>query len=366
MKFGVFYVLEAPDGDYKKAWHRMLGQIEYAEELGYESVWLAEHHGSNYGSMPRLPIALSAIAQRTTTMRLGTAVTILPFSNPIRIAEDFAQVDLISNGRLEFGVGRAYQPLEYKAMGMPEKQPYSREIFNEALEIVHGLWNNERFSYEGKHFTVDDVECVPKPLQSPVPTYVAASSPETFTMCAEKDLSILTAATLSPSEDLKPLIHQAKEIYARQGHALETINFPLLWITHVAPTLQEGKDRAASALTWYFDRLLSLVPQGEDAPQGYGPFAAAAKAYKEAGGFPVEDLNEAGNLMLGDPEFVIDRIADMRDSLGLQEIITWQQVGGMDDKYVRDSMRIFAEEVMPEFKGKPPVVPETLRQSTGQ
>ena len=363
MKFGLFYVLEAPDGDYRKAWTRMMGQIQYGEALGYESVWLAEHHGSLYGSMPRLAVAAAAIAERTTTMRIGTAVTILPFDNPVRTAEDFAMVDVISNGRLDFGVGRAYQPLEFKNMGLASRQDHSRELFQESLDIVLGLWNHEKFSYRGKHWQLDEVECHPRPIQKPVPIHVAAISPETFGMVAARNLNIIQAATLMPLTELKAFCLDAKRKLIAQGHRAENLDFPLLWITHVANSFEEGKQRSAPALKWYFDTLLSLVPQGAKSPKSYEAFAAAADAYHEAGGFPVEVLNDSGNLILGTTDFAAERMAEVRDDMGQQEVILWMQVGGLDDKHVRDSMRLFAEEVMPRFKGQAPVVPSALRNA---
>jgi alkanesulfonate monooxygenase SsuD/methylene tetrahydromethanopterin reductase-like flavin-dependent oxidoreductase (luciferase family) len=312
--------------------------------------------------MPRLAVAAAAIAERTTTMRIGTAVTILPFDNPVRTAEDFAMVDVISNGRLDFGVGRAYQPLEFKNMGFADRQDHSRELFQESLDIVLGLWNNDSFTYHGKHWQIEDVECHPRPIQKPIPIHVAAISPETFGMVAEKDLNIIQAATLMPLDELKLVCLEAKRALMRQGHRPETLDFPLLWITHVAKTFEQGKKRSAEALKWYFDTLLALVPQGAKAPKSYEAFAAAADAYHEAGGFPVETLNETGNLILGAPDFAIKRMREVRDEMGQQEVILWMQVGGLDDKHVRDSMRLFAEEVMPQFKGQAPFVPAALRE----
>ena len=361
MKFGLFYVLEAPDGDYRNAWTRMMGQIQYGEALGYQSVWLAEHHGSRYGSMPRLAVAAAAIAERTTTMRIGTAVTILPFDNPVRTAEDFAMVDVISNGRLDIGVGRAYQPLEFKNMGLADRQDHSRELFQESLDIVLGLWNNEKFSYPGKHWQLDEVECHPRPLQKPVPIHVAAISPATFGMVAAKNLNIIQAATLMPLTELKAFCLDAKRKLMAHGHRAENLDFPLLWITHVANSFDEGKQRSVAALKWVFDTLLALVPQGAKSPKSYEAFAAAADAYHEVGGFPVEILNDTGNLVLGTPDFAAQRMAEVRNDMGQQEVILWMQVGGLDDKHVRDSMRLFAEQVMPRFKGLPARVPSALR-----
>ena len=139
MEFGIFYVLEAPDGDYKKGYDEMIGQIEYAEELGFDAVWLAEHHSSAYGSIPSPQVALAAIAERTKKIKIGSLISVLPLGNPIRIAEDYAMVDILSNGRLQFGVGRGYQPGEFEMLGVDMKDTRGR--FKEELEIIKGLWD---------------------------------------------------------------------------------------------------------------------------------------------------------------------------------------------------------------------------------
>ena len=167
MKFGMFYVLECPDGDYQRAYKEMFGQIEYAEELGYDSVWMAEHHGSAYGSMPSPQVAMSVAAKITERMRIGLAVSILPFDNPVRVAEDFAMIDVISNGRLDLGVGRGYPPREFQMLGLEDEQQHSREIFEESLDVLVGLWENETFSYTGKHYQLDEVTIPPGRCRSP-------------------------------------------------------------------------------------------------------------------------------------------------------------------------------------------------------
>lgn len=138
MKFGIFYVLECPDHDFTRAYREMLEQISYAEKLGFDEVWLAEHHGSDYGSMPSPQVAAAAIAERTERMRIGIAVSNLTFDWPVRIAEDYAMVDVLSGGRLDFGVGRGYQPQEFRNMGVGNIQGESREVFVEASRSYEG------------------------------------------------------------------------------------------------------------------------------------------------------------------------------------------------------------------------------------
>jgi alkanesulfonate monooxygenase SsuD/methylene tetrahydromethanopterin reductase-like flavin-dependent oxidoreductase (luciferase family) len=121
VKFGIFFLLEQPPWKSQEPVYRdALGQATYAEELGFDAVWLAEHHFSEYGICPSMAVLAGAIAQRTRRVALGTAVCILPFNHPLRIAEEWAMVDLLSHGRLDFGVGRGYQPAEYAGFGIPK------------------------------------------------------------------------------------------------------------------------------------------------------------------------------------------------------------------------------------------------------
>jgi alkanesulfonate monooxygenase SsuD/methylene tetrahydromethanopterin reductase-like flavin-dependent oxidoreductase (luciferase family) len=360
----MFYVLESPDGDYRRAYKEMFGQIEYAEELGFDSVWLAEHHGSAYGSMPSPQLAMTSIAMITERMRIGLAVTILPFDNPVRTAEDFAMVDVISNGRLDLGVGRGYQPREFKMLGLGDKQQYSREIFEESLDILVGLWTNDTFSYNGKHYQLDDVSITPKPLQKPrPPLYVAAISPSTFELVRKYDMNVLVTPTLMSLDELKTFVLQAKKDLVEMGHDAAELNFPMNWQMHLAETEEEALSRPSEALDWYFNLVMKLVPKGPNAPKGYEYMANLAEAFEQAGGVSINDLRAGGIILLDTPDKVAEKIEEVRNDIGQQEIFCWMRIGGLEDKKVRASMKLFAEEVMPKFKGKADVIPESLRAS---
>lgn len=361
MRFGMFYVLECPDGDYQRAYKEMFGQIEYAEELGFDSVWLAEHHGSPYGSIPSPQLAMSSIAMITERMRIGIAVSILPFDNPVRVAEDFAMVDVISNGRLDMGVGRGYQPREFGFLGLADKQQHSREIFEESLDILIGLWENEYFSYQGKHFQLDEVTITPQPLQKPrPPIYVAAISPDTFRLVRKYDLNVLVTPTLMSLDELKTFVLQAKKDLVAAGHDPASLNFPMNWQMHLADTEEEALARPAEALDWYFNLVMKLVPKGPNAPKGYEYMANLADAFEQAGGVSIDALRQGGIILLDKPSVVRDQIERLRVEIGQEEIFCWMRIGGLEDKKVRASMKLFAEEVMPHFQGKDAVVPEEL------
>jgi alkanesulfonate monooxygenase SsuD/methylene tetrahydromethanopterin reductase-like flavin-dependent oxidoreductase (luciferase family) len=367
MNFGVFYVVESPDGDFKRAYDEMLDQVEYAEYLGFDTVWLAEHHGSSYGSLPSPQVMAAAVAERTKYMRIGLAVSILPFDNPVRVAEDYAMVDIISNGRLDFGVGRGYQPREFNMLGLETVQSESRGLFEESLDIILGLWTEDRFTYKGKHFQIEDAELHPRPLQKPhPPIYVAAISPDTFDLVAEKGFNLLVTPTLMDLPTLKEFTLDAKRRLIERGRDPHSLNFPLNWQIHVARTEAEAKERTRDAFGWYFDKVMSLVPQGAEVPSTYEAYAEMAKAYADAGGFPIEQLQEMGVLVLGDPEDAARRIEEVYRDIGQQHVSCWFRIGGLEDHKVRDSMKLFAEEVMPRFRDLPMQIPEELNVENGR
>jgi alkanesulfonate monooxygenase SsuD/methylene tetrahydromethanopterin reductase-like flavin-dependent oxidoreductase (luciferase family) len=355
MKFGIFFVTEAPDRDFKRAYDEMLEQVVAAEQLGFDTVWLAEHHGSTYGSMPSGSVMAAAIAQRTTTMRIGIAVSILPFGNPVRIAEEYAMVDVLSDGRLDLGVGRGYQPSEFEMLGLADRQADSREIFQESLDVLTGLWTQDDFSYRGRHYDVRNATLHPKPLQRPhPPIFVAALSPETFALVAEKGYNLLVTPTLMALPELKEFILDAKRRLVELGRDPESIEFPMNWQMHVAETDEIAKARTQDAFGWYFDKVMGLVPNGAKVPATYEAYAEMAQAYDEAGGFPIDHLQELGVVVLGDADSASARIAEVRDDVGINRISCWFRIGGLSHDTVMDAMERFARDVMPRFRDPAP------------
>lgn len=365
MKFGIFYVLECPDRDFSRAYREMLEQIAYAEQLGFDEVWLAEHHGSDYGSMPSPQVAAAAIAARTERMRIGIAVSNLTFDWPVRIAEDYAMVDVISGGRLDFGVGRGYQPDEFHNMGVADLQGESREVFVEALEIVRGLWSKrpgEPFSYHGKHFDLDNVDCRPTPVQRPTPPiYIASISPETLDLAADQGYNMLVTPTLMTMPELNAFVVDAKRRLRDLGRDVLSLDFPMNWQIHLADTEDVAVENARDALNWYFDAALAAVPQGPDVPATYERYAELVAAADEAGGMTVEGLRDGGVVYVGDPDGLTRQLESLHDETGLQHLICWMRFGGLAHEKVMRSLELFAEHVMPRFRDRPAVVPRALR-----
>src|SRR3954465_6399754 len=167
-----------------------IAQAVEAERLGYDRAWFAEHHFSPYGIDPAIHLTVADVAARTSRIRLGTAVTVLPFMHPIRAAEELATLDILSGGRIDWGVGRGYQRPEFEAFGVDITE--SRSRFTEALDVIFRCWDDGPFEHHGEHWSFDPVDVLPKPVQQPrIPTYIAAISPESVAGASERPLPLL-------------------------------------------------------------------------------------------------------------------------------------------------------------------------------
>jgi alkanesulfonate monooxygenase SsuD/methylene tetrahydromethanopterin reductase-like flavin-dependent oxidoreductase (luciferase family) len=169
MEFGIYFSFRTTEAD--RPWSRVyrdgLGQIELAEQLGFDAVWLTEHHFVDDGYSPSvLPLAAAA-AVRTGTIDIGTFIALLPLYHPVRLAEDAATVDVLSNGRFILGLSAGYVRTEFDGLGVPFDDRGSR--CDEALEVLLGCWSQDRFSFHGSHFDIDGVSVTPRPVQQPHP-----------------------------------------------------------------------------------------------------------------------------------------------------------------------------------------------------
>ena len=175
MKFAFFSHVPWPEGaEPQQLIEEITEQVQYAEELGFVSAWLAEHHFTRYSMVPSSLILATHIASRTTKIRVGTAVLVSPLHNPMRLAEDGAMLDLISNGRLDVGFGRGSGGYEYTGYGLDPAESAGR--FQDSVKIIQGLWTTPGFSYESPYNKLEDINLVPPPLQRPhPPIYIAAT-----------------------------------------------------------------------------------------------------------------------------------------------------------------------------------------------
>src|SRR2546427_2893482 len=165
MRLGTYYFLQAPPAPaHPEVVRRGIEQMAWTEELGFDSIWLTEHHFIDYGLSVSPAVLAAAAAMRTRRVRIGLAAAILPFHDPVRLAEELAMVDILSEGRLDVGVGRGNRPVEVEGYRVPQIE--NRERFEESLAIILKAWTMERFSFEGRHFTRSEERRVGKECRS--------------------------------------------------------------------------------------------------------------------------------------------------------------------------------------------------------
>ena len=228
MKFALFLLgswTEPEVSAQSRIFGEMLEQVEYAEELGFDSIWIAEHHSSRYGICPSLMPLLTHIAGRTKKIRIGAGVSVLPFYNPIFLAEESAMLDVLSNGRLDFGVGRGSADYEYGNFNIDMD---TRDVrTQEALDIILGLWTQSDFSYQGEFYQVKDLTIAPSPVQKPhPPVYMAVSrTPASVDVAVERNLPILTSFS-TPEADNLGLFSLYAERCAAAGKDLSVAEMP--------------------------------------------------------------------------------------------------------------------------------------------
>jgi alkanesulfonate monooxygenase SsuD/methylene tetrahydromethanopterin reductase-like flavin-dependent oxidoreductase (luciferase family) len=322
-------------------YHDILAQIELGDQLGFDTAWLAEIHFFPDVSRLASPLTvLAAAAQRTQRIRLGTAVTLLPLHNPLKIAEEAATVDILSGGRLELGVGRGAAPSMFAAYNVPAEE--TRERFVEALEVIRQAWTSERLSYQGKYLCVRDLPVFPRPVQKPYPPIrIAANSPETYTIAGRLGLPIFATPLIAGSMDkLREYIGAHCESLPAGVKQDVAVAFPV----HVAASRAQARRECEASLMHFFSFLEQRRPDIQALPESYQALQQAVDRLK---GITYEEVEDLG-AVLGDPEYCVERVQALQDEFRMDEFICYFNQGGLiDHAAVRRSMELFAREVIP-------------------
>lgn len=350
MRFGMMYLFsEFGTIPQAQVFKEFIEEVELAEELGFDSVWLPEHHFSVYGILGDTLTLAAALAQRTKRIKIGTAVVLLPLQHPVRVAEQAALVDCLSEGRLLLGVGRAYQPGEFDGFGVDPAE--SRDRFFEAMDILLKCFQGKKFSHQGKFWSCTDVELYPKPVQQPYPPiYMAAVSPPSYKLSAEHGLSILRAPRFTRMD----MVQEQWEEYCRYmlaaGHDPYAQDQPMLMQTFVAETEEEAKKIAEPHAMWYHELFQKVLPgaPGKKIHKGYEIYDKVREAHARV---TYEDLADWGSAF-GTPDQVADRIVQYAREAGVNHWMAEMKFGGMGHEETMRSMKLFAKEVMPRVREK--------------
>jgi alkanesulfonate monooxygenase SsuD/methylene tetrahydromethanopterin reductase-like flavin-dependent oxidoreductase (luciferase family) len=319
----------------------------YADELHMHSAWIGEHHFNSLGVLSCPDLVLAYIAARTKHIRLAPAVTVLPLHHPIRVAEQWASLDLLSGGRVDFAAGRGYDAREY----LPFKVSFAdnQSIFDEGLEVVRKLWAAEgRISHHGQHYQFDDVRITPKPIQNPMPAYVASFSKPSIELAARLGCGLIVAPfaaamSFGGLKQVADLYHESCAKFGTQPGRLMCSYF-----THFADTKEQEAAQRARQIRYYKECVIPAFPgDPATAPPSYRYFIGMVERLQK---IKAEDLTE-NSVLLGSAQQITDTLKKV-EAAGFAEVILYFNVGLKPHAQVKEEMDRFMREVAPKFEGK--------------
>jgi alkanesulfonate monooxygenase SsuD/methylene tetrahydromethanopterin reductase-like flavin-dependent oxidoreductase (luciferase family) len=352
VRFATYYFLQAPPGRSDVDIIREeVDQMVLSEELGFDSIWLTEHHYADYGLSSAPGVLLATVAARTQRIKLAIAVYVIPFHHPLRLAEETATIDILSGGRLVVGLGRGNRPMEFYGHGVAQEQ--SRGRMEEGVEVLLQAWTRDRVNFDGKHWNIHNVPVYPKPLQKPHPPLAfAVTSPETIAWTAAHGFGMLSSGLGTPL----PQTLKNRDAYLgdlrKNGHSESQIQDLLdRWVVtkhvYVAPTDAQAVAEARGPEMWYRDAFIRSL--AADGLTGLHPsvYESADAMITRLRSQTWEDLLQSA-LIVGSPETVCRKVAELQQA-GVGELACWMNFGGLQTDKVRRSMQLFAREVMPNF-----------------
>jgi alkanesulfonate monooxygenase SsuD/methylene tetrahydromethanopterin reductase-like flavin-dependent oxidoreductase (luciferase family) len=336
MKFGLFGSATAkrggPDLDSGQGFREYVEYTVEADALGYSSIFVVEHHFTGYGQVSASLNLLTWVAARTKDLRLGTAVIVLPWHNPVLLAEQAATIDLLSGGRLDFGVGKGYRHAEFASFCIPQTE--ADERFDEGLEVILKAWtSDERFSHHGKYWRFENIVVEPPTAQKPhPPIWMAAGNPDSIRKVAQRGYKLLLDQHASTAVTIERFNIYKNEV-ERLGRRFDPMDVGVSRAFFVAPNAEE-KTKAIEARYANQQRLVK---------------AGSAPAEKSTASLLSFDqtLDAAGeSAMYGTPDEIAAKLEVLR-SAGIEHLLLNGPTGS------RENLRAFARELMPAFSGPP-------------
>ncbi len=331
------------------AFAEALELTDAAEAWGIDGVWLGEIHFNPARSVQSAPLMLAAyLAAKTRRVRIGMAVTVLPLAHPLRIAEEVATIDHLSGGRFDFGVGRSGAARSYDALGIPYGESQAR--FEESLEIMREAWKGERFSYQGKFFTVRNTLVSPVPVQKPHPPLrMAANSLETFPWVGRAGLKLFVGLRDVDLPQLRVNLESYRRAWREAGHPGDgdvCLRIPV----YAAPTQKEALEEPRENITYFFERHAELT-RTRLGRNDTGPLDRHAARLEQLNAMDYDEILEK-RVAFGTAERLVERLGALRDELGLNGILVELNPGGLlpMDRMLR-TLHIVTHEVMPALKG---------------
>ncbi|HEX2174018.1 MAG TPA: LLM class flavin-dependent oxidoreductase [Dehalococcoidia bacterium] len=346
MNFGTFHVLHQPDGrsepSERTIYETQLELMVAAEDLGFESVWLAEHHFSNVGVCSSPQVLGAAVAARTKRLRIGMGIILLALHDPVHIAEQLAVLDVISDGRLDVGIGRASGNHEYSGFNISFDE--TRRRVDEGLTMLRGLWTEDPFSYVGPFRTIRDVSVRPRPIQRPYPPlYFACNSADSVPIAARHGLPMMSSFLV-----LDDALNERREVYRRvsaeHGHAPEAVEERLARTWNTRWVYVDEDERVARAA--FREHLLEYL-------ESVSRHSGRIRVSPDERDAVYQEYLRTEAAFFGTPDRVADQIGRFREKTGIENLLCVMGVGGMDPAAIRRSMELFAAKVLPQFSPSP-------------
>jgi alkanesulfonate monooxygenase SsuD/methylene tetrahydromethanopterin reductase-like flavin-dependent oxidoreductase (luciferase family) len=356
MRVGTYYFLQKPPGRApEEVIAEEVDQMVLSETLGFDSVWLTEHHYADYGLSSAPTALLASLAARTERVRLGMAVYVLPFHHPLRLAEETATLDILSRGRLTVGLGRGNRPIEFLGHGVTQDE--SRTRLEEGVEVLLQAWTRDCVTFHGRHWQIDNVPVYPRPVQQPHPPFAfAVGSPESLRWAGSHGYAIMSSGLFTPLSTALRNRQIYLEALQQGGHPSEDLLSRWVYTKHVyvAETDAQARADAEGPERWFLDSYARSI-----SPEGLNGISAAvrqqaAATVERVRGLRWEQLIEE-SLFIGSPATLRARIAELQ-KVGVGELLCWMNFGGIPPEKVRRSMQLFADEVLPEFHPGPRIV----------
>jgi len=339
LRFGLWYDFRNPPQwkrPYDKIYGEVFDQIVWAEQHGFDDVWLSEHHFIEDGYSPSLLPIAAAIAARTKKIRIGTSVVLLPFQNPVRVAEDGATVDVISGGRFDFGVGAGYKAEEFESFGVERNQRGGRT--NESLEIVRRLWEGETLTFKGKYYEVNNAQLTPEPIQKPrPPLWVGGFTPPAIRRAAKY------ADGYIGTGPLKGFYERLKTELPKVGKSLDNLKLAggYAWLI---PSTDPEK-------TWH-----EAAPHILYQLNMYAAWAAKVGWQQPWQNMPgdmirdIDHLRQLGLFMVTDVDTCVKKIREYAAEAPLTHYYSWTIPPGLPASWAQPHLELFADKVIPAFR----------------
>jgi alkanesulfonate monooxygenase SsuD/methylene tetrahydromethanopterin reductase-like flavin-dependent oxidoreductase (luciferase family) len=308
-----------------------LERFAIMDQTGYDAVWLAEHHFSSFSVCPSVHMMGTMAAARTRRLRIGTAVSLAPFYNPLRLAEEVALLDVLSGGRVNWGAGRGFERSEFAAFGIPGEESAAR--FHETVDIVLQAWTQPRLSYEGKFHRYENVEVLPKPLQAPhPPVWMAASSTPAIEWAASQGHSILMDPHSSRTDLIAKRRHYAAKL-AEAGYSDAGRSIPMARLVAIDETAEKAHAVAKRAAEWMTASYVGPKHAGnvrQGPPRDFGG--------KDPIDFYLDDV-----MIYGTADAVADQILSFAAGIGMTDLMAAPLSGR--------TFRLLTDKVLPRIAG---------------